>query len=46
MFCFYLSGLGITILLAMSVYQIIILEKIPTSSEGIPLIGQLPTLLL
>jgi len=33
--------IGITILLAMSVYQIIILDKIPTSSDGIPLIGEL-----
>jgi len=30
----------VTILLAMSVYQIIVSDKLPASSESVPIIGQ------
>ena len=31
---------AVTILLAMSVYQVILVDKLPSSSETIPIIGQ------
>jgi len=31
---------AVTILLAMSVYQIIVSDKLPTSSNSVPVIGQ------
>jgi len=32
---------GVTVLLAMSVYQIIVSDKLPSSSTATPIIGQL-----
>jgi len=34
-----ISGAGITILLALSVYQMIVNEKLPATSDAVPLLG-------
>ena len=40
-----LSCIGITLLLSMTVFQLIIAEKVPESSQAIPLIGTLVLML-
>jgi len=38
---YLLSLAGVTVLLALTVYQIIVNEKLPTSSEKVPAIGNI-----
>ena len=42
--CVYLSDAGITILLALSVYQMIVNEKLPSTSDAVPLLGKAITI--
>jgi len=36
----YCIFVAVTVLLAMSVYQLIVSDKLPSSSESVPVIGQ------